>query len=154
MVSIVELNTYKYCSTKITMDELELKEGEKIGVFFYDDWRGCKVVIEEIQHISSGGTITLKTGTRYNRNGKEVGALGEGTYLCSVEEAKAIIGKADRELETEPGLRTNRTAKAAVRAVVRTLNQYGWHSDTDGDMEQMKSDIENIIKKYLEQRGS
>jgi hypothetical protein len=140
------------------MDEFELKEGEKVGVFFYNDWRGCKVVIEEIQHISSGGTITLKTGTRYNRDGKEVGALGEGTYLCSVEEAKTIIDKVDGKLETEPGLRTNRTARAAVRAVVKTLNQYGWHSgvggESDGNMEQMKSEIENIIKKYLEKRDS
>jgi hypothetical protein len=134
----------------MTIEGLELKQGEKIGVFFYDDWRGCKVVIEEIVHISSGGTVTLKNGVRYNRDGKEVGALGEGTYLCSVEQAKEIIGKADVSQETEPGLRTSRTARAAVRAVVRTLSQYGWHSHVSGDIELMKSDIENIIKKYLD----
>ncbi|MFN6561259.1 MAG: hypothetical protein RMY28_015905 [Nostoc sp. ChiSLP01] len=52
------------------MNTLELKPGDKIGVFFYDDKRGTKAIIEEISKISPTGIVTLKSGTRYTKYGK------------------------------------------------------------------------------------
>ncbi|NEU77564.1 hypothetical protein [Nostoc sp. UIC 10630] len=140
------------------MNTLELKSGDKIGVFFYDDKRGTKAVIEEVIHISSSGTITLKNGTRYNRNGREVGALGEGTYLCTVEKAQAVIEKAaQRQQQKEeykaylasPEGRCDKAAALAVNAAIKALNQYGWYADVDGRMDVMELEIEQIIKKYV-----
>ncbi|PHJ59059.1 hypothetical protein VF14_13455 [Nostoc linckia z18] len=139
------------------MNTLELKTGDKIGVFFYDDKRGTKAVIDEVIHVSSSGTITLKNGTRYNRNGREVGALGEATYLCTPEKAQSIIDKAsapaqDKEvIDTIDPLeeRRNKAAKLAVKSVIHALNQYGWYADIDGHMDVMEAGIEQIIKKYL-----
>ncbi|MBN3910430.1 MAG: hypothetical protein HWQ35_28975 [Nostoc sp. NMS1] len=141
------------------MNTLELKPGDKIGVFFYDDKRGAKAVIEEVIHISSSGTITLKNGTRYNRNGREVGALGEGTYLCTTEKAQAVIEKAKQRKQQKeeeykayiasPEGRRDKAAASAVNAAIKVLNQYGWYADVDGHMDAMESEIEQIIKKYV-----
>ncbi|MEH2212959.1 hypothetical protein [Nostoc sp.] len=141
------------------MNTLELKPGDKIGVFFYDDKRGTKAVIEEVIHISSSGTITLKNGTRYNRNGREVGALGEGTYLCTTEKAQAVIKKAEQRKQQKeeeykayiasPEGRRDKAAASSVNAAIKALNQYGWYADVDGHMDAMESEIEQIIKKYV-----
>ncbi|HEY9803250.1 MAG TPA: hypothetical protein V6D25_23100 [Leptolyngbyaceae cyanobacterium] len=141
------------------MNTLELKPGDKIGVFFYDDKRGTKAVIEEIDKISPTGIVTLKSGTRYTKYGKEVGALGDPTYLCTVEKATAVIEKAaQRQQQKEeeykaylvsPEGRRDKAAALAVQAAIKALNQYGWYADVDGHMDAMESELEQIIKKYL-----
>ncbi|MCP6761896.1 MAG: hypothetical protein NHB32_24815 [Fischerella sp. CENA71] len=139
------------------MNTLQLKLGDKVGVFFYDDWRGSKAIIDEVIHISSSGTITLKNGTRYNRNGREVGALGEATYLCTPEKAQAIIDKAsappqDKEVIDTVDPLEKRRAKAtqlAVKSAIQALNQYGWYANVDGHMDVMESEIKQIIEKYV-----
>ncbi|WP_373527442.1 hypothetical protein [Nostoc sp.] len=78
------------------MNTLELKPGDKIGVFFYDDKRGTKAVIEEVDKVSLTGIVTLKSGTRYTSKGTEIGALGDPTYLCTTEKAQAVIEKAEQ----------------------------------------------------------
>lgn len=141
------------------MNILELKPGDKIGVFFYDDRRGTKAIIEEIDKISRTGIVTLKSGTRYTKYGKEVGALGDPTYLCTVERATAVIDKAaQRQQQKEeeyraylasPEGRRDKAAALAVQAAIKVLNQYGWYPDVDGHMDVMEVKIEQIIKKYL-----
>lgn len=141
------------------MNTLELKPGDKIGVFFYDDRRGTKAVIEEIEQVSPTGVVTLKSGTRYTKYGKEVGALGEPTYLCTVEKATALIEKAaQRQQQKEeeykaylasPEGRRDKAAALAVQAAIKVLNQYGWYADVDGHMDVMEAEIEQIIKKYV-----
>jgi hypothetical protein len=89
------------------MNTLELKPGQKIGVFYYDDRRGSKAAIEKVAKISPTGYVTLTNGKRYTPTGKEVG--GEELNpprLCSVEEAQSIIQKAEdkqrqRDLERQ-----------------------------------------------------
>ncbi|WP_026736146.1 hypothetical protein [Fischerella sp. PCC 9605] len=138
------------------MNTLELKIGDKVGVFFHDDWRGSKAIIDEVIHISSSGTITLKNGTRYNRNGREVGALGEATYLCTPEKAQAIINKAsalsqDKEAIDDPlEKRRNKAAKLAVKSAIQGLNQYGWYADINGEMDALESELQQTILSYLE----
>ncbi|MCC5640868.1 hypothetical protein LC593_34590 [Nostoc sp. CHAB 5844] len=141
------------------MNTSELKPGEKIGVFFYDDKRGTKAVIEEIAKVSPTGVVTLKSGTRYTSKGKEIGALGDPTYLCTVEKAQAVIDKAaQRQQQKEeeykaylasPEGRRDKAAALAVQAAIKALNQYGWYADVDGHMDAMESELEQIIKKYL-----
>jgi hypothetical protein len=142
------------------MNTLKLKLGEKIGVFFYNDWRGCKVIIEEIVHISPQGVVTLKNGTRYNRHGKEVGALGDATHLCTVERATAIMeNRDDASPQPEKPVsdadaaekKRDKVAKAAVNAAIKVLHQYGWYADADGDMDALESEIEEIIRDYLKE---
>ncbi|BAY14221.1 hypothetical protein [Calothrix sp. NIES-2098] len=143
------------------MNTLELKSGDKIGVFFYDDKRGSKALIEEIDKISPTGVVTLKSGTRYTKYGKEVGALGDPTHLCTVEKATAVIEKAkQRQQQKEeeykayvasPEGRRDKAAASAVNAAIKVLNQYGWYADVDGHMDVIEAEIEEIIKKYLSQ---
>lgn len=71
----------------------DLKVDDEVGVFFYDDWRGRKAVVEKVVHISSAGTITLSSGIRYNLHGREVGALGDPTYLCSLEQVQEVTNQ-------------------------------------------------------------
>ncbi|MEB3180658.1 MAG: hypothetical protein VKL59_16770 [Nostocaceae cyanobacterium] len=142
------------------MNTLKLKPGDKIGVFFYNDWRGCKVIIEEIADISPQGVVTLKNGTRYNRYGQEVGALGEATHLCTVEKATAIMenrddaSPAEKESDTEldaANKKHNQVAQAAVTAAIKVLNQHGWYGDADGDMDAIASEMEEMIRDYLKE---
>ncbi|MBD2303057.1 hypothetical protein [Nostoc sp. FACHB-190] len=133
--------------------------GDKIGVFFYDDKRGTKAIIEEIAQVSPTGIVTLKSGIRYTSQGREIGALGDPTYLCTVEKAQAVIEKAaQRQQQNEeeykaylasPESRRDKAAALAVQAAIKVLNQYGWYTDIDGHMDAMESEIEQIIKKYL-----
>lgn len=139
------------------MNTLELKPGDKIGVFFYDDWRGSKAIIEEVVDISKTGVVTLTSGIRYNKLGREVNALGEATYLCTVEKAQAIINKPpsppkskDAAINRSSQQRRDKAAKLAVKSAIRALNQYGWFSNTNGDMDKLESDIEQIIIAYLD----
>jgi hypothetical protein len=138
------------------MNTFELKPGDKIGVFFYDDWRGSKAILTEVEHISSTGTVTVKTGVRYNYQGREVNALGEATYLCSVERAQEIIEKAattspeKRILDiSSPEGKRQKARIAAAKAAIRTLNQYGFLMQKNSDIKEMQSEIEEIIEKYL-----
>ncbi|NWF61745.1 MAG: hypothetical protein HXY43_21430 [Fischerella sp.] len=140
------------------MNTLQLKLGDKVGVFFYDDWRGSKAIIDEVTHISSSGTITLKNGTRYNRNGREVGALGEATYLCTPEKAQTIIEKASAPPQDKEVIdaidplekRRKKAAKLAVKSAIQALNQYGWYADINGEMDALESELEQLILSYLE----
>lgn len=146
------------------MNTLQLKPGDKIGVFFYDDKRGTKAVIEEVAKVSPTGVVTLKSGTRYTSKGKEIGALGDPTYLCTVEKAQSLIDKAaQRQQQNEeeykaylasPEGRRDKAAALAVKAAIKTLNQYGWYADIDGQMDAMESEIEQIIKKYVSEHDS
>ncbi|RCJ20224.1 hypothetical protein A6S26_05745 [Nostoc sp. ATCC 43529] len=141
------------------MNTLELKPGDKIGVFFYDDRRGTKATIEEVDNISPTGIVTLKSGTRYTSKGKEIGALGDPTYLCTVEKAQSVIDKAAQRQQqneeeykaylTSPEGRRDKAAALAVQAAIKVLNQYGWYADVEGHMDVMEAEIEQIIKKYL-----
>jgi hypothetical protein len=141
------------------MNTLELKPGDKIGVFFYDDKRGTKAVIEEVDKVSPTGIVTLKSGTRYTSKGTEIGALGDPTYLCTTEKAQAVIEKAEQRKQQKeeeykayiasPEGRRDKVAASAVNAASKVLNQYGWYADVDGQMDGMESEIEQIIKKYV-----
>lgn len=141
------------------MNTLQLNPGDKIGVFFYDDKRGTKAVIEEIAKVSPTGIVTLKSGTRYTSQGKEIGALGDPTYLCTVEKATAVIEKAEQRQQqnkeeykaylASPEGRRDKAATLAVKAAIKSINQYGWYADVDGHMDVMEAEIEQIIKKYL-----
>lgn len=140
------------------MNTQQLKLGDKVGVFFYDDWRGAKAIIDEVIDISSSGAITLKNGTRYNRDGREVGALGEATYLCTAEKAQSIIDKASAPLQNKEVIdaidplekRRNKAAKIAVQSAIKTLNQYGWYADIDGEMDALESKLQQTIISYLQ----
>lgn len=138
------------------MNTIELNPGDKIGVFFYDDWRGSKAIITEVEHISSAGTVTVKTGVRYNYRGREVNALGEATYLCSVERAQEIIEKAATSLPekrilniSSPEGKRQKATIAAAKAAIRTLNQYGFLIENNSDIKAVQSEIEEIIEQYL-----
>lgn len=144
------------------MNTLELKPGDKIGVFFYDDRRGTKAKIEEIERVSPSGVVTLVSGTRYNRQGKEVGALSNPTYLCTIEKAQLLIDKVNSSkqqklnvynayLASPEGKRTN-VASEAVKALIQVLNQHGWWSDEDGHMDVLESEIKLLLEKYLSKR--
>ncbi|QIR41775.1 hypothetical protein HCG51_34390 (plasmid) [Tolypothrix sp. PCC 7910] len=141
------------------MNTLELKPGDKIGVFFYDDKRGTKAIIDEVEQVSATGIVTLKSGTRYTKYGKEVGALGDPTHLCTIEKATAVIEKAAQRQQqkeeeykayiTSPEGKRDKAAASAVQAAIKALNQCGWYADVDGHMDAMESEIEEIIKKYV-----
>lgn len=143
------------------MDTLELKPEDKIGVFVYDDRRGSKARIDEIEKISPTGQVTLKSGKRYTSEGKEIGAGSDPTYLCSVEKATAVIKKAqeskkDKEVERiayleSPEGKGKTAAKEAVSALIKVLNQRGWYADVDGRMDVMEAEIEQIVSKYVSQ---
>jgi hypothetical protein len=141
------------------MNTLELKPGDKIGVFFYDDRRGIKATIEEIERVSTTGVVTLTSGVRYTKHGKEVGALGDPTYLCTVEKATAVIDKAAARKQqsqeeykayvASPEGKRDLAAGAAVKAAIATLNQHGWYADIGGHMDVLESEIKQIIERYL-----
>lgn len=141
------------------MNTLQLKPGDKIGVFVYDGVQGNKALIEEVSKVSPTGFVTLKSGTRYTPKGKEIGAIDDRTYLCTVEEAQAVIDKAkQRQQQKEeeykaylasPEGKRNKAAASAVNAAIKALNQYGWYAGIDGHMDVMESEIEQIIKRYL-----
>lgn len=141
------------------MDTLELKPRDKIGVFVYDDRRGSKARIDEIEKISPTRQITLKSGKRYTSEGKEIGAGSEPTYLCSLEKATALIQKAqERKKEKEKERiaylasaegKRNTAQREAVSALIKVLNQHGWYADIDGHMDVMESEIEQIVSKYV-----
>jgi hypothetical protein len=141
------------------MDTLELKPGDKIGIFFYDDKRGTKVKIEEIERVSPTGIVTFASGTRYNQQGKQIGALSDPTYLCTVQKAQMLIDKVNSSkqqklneynayLASPEGKRTNATSEA-VKALIQVLNQHGWWSDEDGHMDLLESEIKLLLEKYL-----
>jgi hypothetical protein len=145
------------------MNTLELKPGDKIGVFFYDDRRGTKAKIEEIEQVSPTGVVTLTSGTRYNQQGKEVGALGDPTYLCTIEKAQMLIDKAweskqqklteyNEYLASPEGKRAN-AASEALKALIQTLNQHGWWSDEDGHMDVLESEIKLLLDRYLSEHN-
>ena len=141
------------------MNTLELKPGDKIGVFVHDDRRGSKARIDEIKKISPTGQVSLISGKRYTSEGKEIGAGGDPTYLCTVEKATAVMQKAEehkkqREVELKEYLASpegkRKTAeREAVRALIKVLNQHGWYADEHGHMDVMESEIEQIVRKYV-----
>lgn len=143
---------------------LDLKPGNKVGVFFYDGARGNKAEIHEVEKVSAKGFITLKDGTRYNNKGKEIGAYGDATYLCSVEKAQGIIEKAqqrkqqkDKERQAylaSPEGKRETCAREAVQALIKVLNQHGWYSDVDGHFDVMESEIRQKVEKYLSEHDS
>ncbi|MBW4599719.1 MAG: hypothetical protein KME29_08895 [Calothrix sp. FI2-JRJ7] len=146
------------------MNTLELKPGNKVGIFFYDDARGSKAEIHEVEKVSPKGLVTLKDGTRYNAKGKEIGAYTDATYLCSVEKATSIIeksalrkGKTESEyqayLESPKGKRET-CAREAVGALIKVLNQHGWYADVDGHLDVMESEIRHKVEKYLSEHDS
>ncbi len=141
------------------MNTLELKPGDKIGVFVHDDRRGSKARIEEIEKISPTGQVTLKSGKRYTSKGKEIVVGGDPTYLCSVEKATDVIQKAEQHkkqreeerkayLATPEGKRETACIEAAS-VVIKVLNTLGWYADVDGHMDVMESEIEQIVRKYV-----
>jgi hypothetical protein len=83
----------------------------------------------------------------------------DATYLCTVEKATAVMQKAEelkkqREEERKAYLATpegkRETAeKEAVSALIKTLNTFGWYADVDGHMDVMESEIEQIVRKYV-----
>lgn len=137
----------------------DLKVGDKIGVFFYDDWRGRKATIETVTHISSTGTITVSSGTRYTYQGREVGALGDATYLCSVSQAEEIIARDGTKYQESPvvdelEIRENRLIKLSQLAAdnaIRILHQYGYYKDKSGKLAEVESKIAAIVQEYLEE---
>jgi hypothetical protein len=142
------------------MNTLELKPGDKIGVFYHDDRRGAKARISEVKKVSLTGQVTLISGKRYASNRKEMGIDAiDATYLCTVEKATAVMQKAEelkkqREEERKAYLATpegkRETAeKEAVSALIKTLNTFGWYADVDGHMDVMESEIEQIVRKYV-----
>lgn len=141
------------------MNTLELKPGDKIGVFYHDDRRGSKAKIDEIKKVSPTGQVTLISGKRYTSAGKEIGAGYSPTYLCTVERATDVMEKAEqhkkqREEERKAYLATpegkRETAqRQAVSALIKTLNQHGWYADVDGHMDVMELEIEQIVRKYV-----
>jgi hypothetical protein len=138
---------------------LELKPGDKVGVFFYDGARGSKAEIHEVKNVTPKGFVTLGDGTRYNNRGKEIGAYGDATYLCSVEKATNIIEKAQqrkqhKQLEHQaylasPEGKRETCAREAVGALIKVINQYGWYADVDGHLDVMESEIKQKVEKYL-----
>ncbi len=142
------------------MDTFELKVGDKIGVFFYDDWRGSKAIFDEIEDISANGTVTLTSGIRYNKLGREVGALGEGTYLCSIEKAQQTIDKSCLKKEKKENnsildtlqKRRNKASNLAAQSAIRILDQYGYFNTANGDIDTLAGEIEKLIISYLEQQ--
>ncbi|MFL9456040.1 MULTISPECIES: hypothetical protein [Nostocales] len=143
------------------MNTLELKPGQKIGVFYYNDRRGSKAAIEEVAKVSPTGYVTLKNGKRYTPKGKEVGDERlSPPRLCSVEEAQSIIQKAEdkqrqREAERQaylasPQGKRDAAVNESVRSAIATLNSLGWYSDIDGEMDVLESELKQKIKAYLE----
>ncbi|BAZ18941.1 hypothetical protein NIES4071_108260 (plasmid) [Calothrix sp. NIES-4071] len=143
----------------MSFNTLDLKPGDKIGVFFYDDTRGSKAEIHEVDKVSSKGFVTLKDGTRYNAKGKEIGAYSDATYLCSVEKAisvieKALLRKGKTEAEYQaylesPEGKQETCAREAVGALIKVLNQNGWYADVDGHLDVLESEIRTKVEKYL-----
>ncbi|BAZ41362.1 hypothetical protein NIES4101_73280 [Calothrix sp. NIES-4101] len=158
------------------MDSFQLKIGERIGVFFYDDWRGSKAVIDEIEDISVNGTVTLKSGIRYNKLGQQVGALGEGTYLCTLEKAQEIINKSslktekasERQKENQEdksgdnlvekkcdriSQNHHHAAKLAAQSAIKMLIQHGLFNSADANIDVLATKIEELILSDLEKLG-
>ncbi|MEA5569903.1 hypothetical protein [Calothrix sp. UHCC 0171] len=154
------------------MDSFQLKIGERIGVFFYDDWRGSKAVIDEIEDISVIGTVTLKSGIRYNKLGQQVGALGEGTSLCTVEKAQEIINKSSLKTENTSENEEDKSgdnlvekkrdrisqtnhyaAKLAAQSAIKILNQHGLFNSADANIDVLATKIEQLIISDLENLG-
>lgn len=148
----------------MSLNILDLKPGDKVGVFFYDGARGSKAEIHEIKHVTPKGFVTLLDGTRYNSKGKEIGAYGDATYLCSVEKAQGIIDKAQQRKEQKeaehqaylasPEGKRETCAHEAVQALIKVLNQHGWYSDVDGHFDVMESEIRQKIEKYLSENDA
>lgn len=75
------------------MNTLELKPGDKVGIFYYDSVRiGTKAEIEVIERISPTGQVTLSNGKRYTSDGKEIGAV-EPSYLWTLDKIQPILEK-------------------------------------------------------------
>jgi hypothetical protein len=141
------------------MGTLKLKPNKKIGVLYYANKYDGKAAIEEVEKVSPTGIVTLKNGVRYTSKGKEIGALGDPTYLCTVERAQEVMDKAlvrEQEkgekqkayLASLEGKR-NMAAKAAARAAIQVLNQHGWYTEIDGCLDVMESEIESLISDYV-----
>ncbi len=141
------------------MNTLELKPGQQIGVFYYDDRRGSKAEIGIVAKILPSGQVTLSNGKRYTSEGKEIGAV-EPSYLCLIERAQEVISKAMARQElidalaladrASPQGKRDYSARAAVKAAITALNQHGWYADVNGEMDVMESEIEQKIRSYLE----
>lgn len=142
------------------MNTLELKPGDKIGVFYYDDRRGSKAEIGVVAKVSPTGQVTLCDGKRYTPSGKEIGAV-EPSYLCQVERAQEVMDKSwqsqqRRDAERQaylasPEGRSTTAARAAMKAAITALNQHGWYADVDGKMDAIECEIEEKILSYLKQ---
>ncbi|WP_392476881.1 hypothetical protein [Nostoc sp. C110] len=141
------------------MNTLELKPGDKVGIFYYDSVRiGTKAEIEVIERISPTGQVTLSNGKRYTSDGKEIGVV-EPSYLWTLDKIQPILEKIEtleRQKEAErsaylasPEGRRKQAVNDTVKAAIAALNQYGWYADVDGHMDAMESEIEQIIKKYV-----
>ena len=138
---------------------MEIRAGQEIGVFYYDNKKGSKATIEVIKAVTPSGYVSLQNGKRYTPRGKEINSLGPATHLCSVERARAIIDKAihaaqEREerqqafLATPEG-RRKAAVELAVEAAIETLNQYGWYADEHGHMDNMQFELKKIIVDYV-----
>lgn len=141
------------------MNTLELKPGDKVGIFYYDSVRiGTKAEIGVVDRISPTGQVTISNGKRYTSNGKEIGAV-EPSYLWTLDkiqpilekiEAKKRFDEAERQV-TQASLEGKRkqAVNDTVKAAIATLNQYGWYGDVDGHMDVMESEIKQIIERYV-----
>ncbi len=143
------------------MNTLELKPGQQIGVFYYDDRRGSKAEIGIVAKILPSGQVTLSNGKRYTFEGKEIGAV-EPSYLVSIARAQEVIEK-DRLLQQQRDAahqyylasskgKQKCASRAAVKAAITTLNQHGWYADINGEMDVLESEIEQKILSYLERQ--
>lgn len=141
------------------MNTLELKPGDKVGIFYYDSVRmGTKAEIEVIERISPTGQVTLSNGKHYTSNGKEIGAV-EPSYLWTLDKIQPILEKIEtleRQKEAErqaylasPEYRRKQAVNGSVKAAIAALNQYGWYTDIDGHMDVMESEIKQIIERYV-----
>lgn len=128
----------------------------KVGVFYYDDNRGCKAAIVEVRSVSPKGYITLINDVRYSPLGKEIG--GNST-LCSVEEAQKLIKKGERinkeraeefqrYLNSPTGKRDS-AVNFAVTAAMVALKSQGWQSDEYGILNSLEKKLTKAIEQAL-----
>lgn len=141
------------------MNILELKPGDKIGVFYHDNRLGTKAEIGVVKRISPTGQVTLTSGKRYTPDGKEIGAV-EPSYLWSLDKIQPVLEKIEakhrqKEVErhaslTSPKGKRNVAVRVAVEAALASLNQHGWYADIDGEMDVLESELEQKIRSYVE----
>jgi hypothetical protein len=145
------------------MNTSNLKLGQEIGIYYYNDRRGIKAKIGIVSNITKSGQVKLSNGKRYTAQGKEIGAGYDPGYLCDVEKVKQLLEEAERakrerakkreEYFKTPQGRVKLAKARAVQALIKTLNEHGWYADVDGHMDVMESEIETKIERYLEENN-